>query len=151
MGEENRAFTAGSEKLLVDFKGWKFRPLICYDLRFPVWSRNRNDYDVLIYVANWPESRREVWKTLLKARALENQCYVLGLNRIGTDGKGISYAGDSMLIDARGHVISKTKAYEESVETVKISLEELEDFREKFPVHLDADDFSLHFNKIINK
>ncbi len=144
MGEEHRAFASGSEKLITDFKGWRFRPLICYDLRFPVWSRNRNDYDVLIYIANWPESRREVWKSLLIARALENQCYVLGLNRVGTDGKNISYSGDSLLIDPRGEILSKTKAYEESVETVKISLEELQDFRKKFPVYLDADNFSIY-------
>jgi predicted amidohydrolase len=144
MGEEHMTFSAGSEKLLVNYKGWRFRPLICYDLRFPVWSRNRDDYDILIYIANWPGSRKEVWKSLLVARALENQCYVLGLNRIGTDGKGISYAGDSMLIDPRGIVMSKTKAYKETVETVKISLEKLQDFCEKFPVHLDADDFSIH-------
>jgi predicted amidohydrolase len=145
MGEEHMAFSAGSKKLLVNYKEWRFRPLICYDLRFPVWSRNRNDYDMLIYIANWPESRREVWKSLLVARALENQCYVIGLNRIGTDGKGISYSGDSMLIDPRGIVISKTKAYTESVETVKISLKNLQDFREKFPAYLDADDFSIHY------
>ncbi len=143
MGEEHQAFAAGSEKLIVNYKGWRFRPLICYDLRFPVWSRNRNDYDVLIYVANWPESRREVWKALLIARALENQCYVLGVNRIGVDANAISYSGDSMLIDSRGKIISATKPYEESLETVKISLNELNEFREKFPVHLDADEFSM--------
>lgn len=143
MGEEHQAFTAGSEILFVKYKGWRFRPLICYDLRFPVWSRNRNDYDMLIYIANWPESRREVWKTLLIARALENQCYVLGVNRIGTDGKGISYSGDSMIIDPRGKILSNSKPYTESLETVKISLDELQDFREKFPVHLDADEFSI--------
>ncbi len=143
MGDEHQAFTAGSEKLFVKYKDWRFRPLICYDLRFPVWSRNRNDYDILVYIANWPESRREVWKILLIARALENQCYVLGVNRIGTDGKGISYSGDSMLIDPRGKILSNSKPYKESLETVKISLDELQDFREKFPVHLDADEFSV--------
>ncbi len=143
MGKEHQVFTAGSEKLFVKYKGWRFRPLICYDLRFPVWSRNRNDYDMLIYIANWPESRREVWKTLLIARALENQCYVLGVNRIGTDANGISYSGDSMIIDPRGKLLSNSKPYTESLETVIISLDELQDFREKFPVHLDADEFSI--------
>ena len=143
MGEEHRVFAAGSEKLIVNFKGWRFRPLICYDLRFPVWSRIQNDYDVLIYVANWPESRREVWKALLIARALENQCYVLGVNRIGVDGKGVSYSGDSMLINPRGKLISTTRPYEESLETVEISLKDLNEFREKFPVHLDADEFLM--------
>jgi predicted amidohydrolase len=150
MGEEHHYYTAGNKKMITELKGWKLMPLICYDLRFPVWSKNDYKeeayaYDLLIYIANWPESRREVWKSLLVARALENQCYVIGLNRIGTDGKGISYSGDSMLIDPRGIIISKTKAYTESVETVKISLKNLQDFRKKFPAYLDADDFSIHY------
>ena len=105
MGEENEHYTSGREKLLTKLNEWRFRPLICYDLRFPVWSRNRSDYDVLIYVANWPESRREVWKNLLIARALENQAFVVGVNRIGKDGRDISYSGDSLVIDPRGQII----------------------------------------------
>ena len=143
MGEENEHYTAGQEKLITLLENWHFRPLICYDLRFPVWSRNTADYDVLIYVANWPESRREVWKNLLIARALENQSYVVGVNRNGTDGRDISYSGDSLVISPRGQVISNTIPYKESAETVKISWEELKEFRDKFPVHLDADDFTI--------
>ena len=143
MGEEHDHYTAGDIKLITKFRGWGFRPLICYDLRFPVWSRNRSDYNVLIYIANWPESRREVWKSLLVARALENQAYVIGVNRIGSDGRNISYSGDSMLVDSRGQIISETEPYEESAETVRISLDELMEFREKFPVYLDADEFVI--------
>jgi len=112
-------------------------------LRFPVWSRNKNDYDILIYVANWPERRNDAWKTLLKARAIENQCYVIGVNRIGNDGNGIYHSGDSAIIDPKGNIISKTKAHEESVETVVLDLDELNNFRIKFPVAHDADFFEL--------
>ena len=143
MGEENEHYTSGREILLTKLNEWRFRPLICYDLRFPVWSRNRSDYDVLIYVANWPESRREVWKSLLVARALENQAYAVGVNRIGKDGRDISYSGDSLVIDPRGQIISRTKSNIEAVETLSIPLDELQDFREKFPVHLDADEFTI--------
>lgn len=143
MGEENEHYTSGKEILITKLNEWRFRPLICYDLRFPVWSRNRSDYDVLLYVANWPESRREVWKNLLVARALENQAYAVGVNRIGEDGRDISYSGDSLVIDPRGQIISRTKPNFEAVETLSISLDELQDFREKFPVHLDADEFTI--------
>ncbi len=144
MGEENEHYTAGNEKLITKLGNWFLRPLICYDLRFPVWSRNTSDYDVLLYVANWPESRREVWKSLLVARALENQAYVVGVNRIGEDGRGISYSGDSLLINPRGEIISHVEPYKQGIGTVNISLEELRAFRDKFPVHLDADSFTIH-------
>ena len=143
MGEENQHYSAGKKKLITRLSEWRFRPLICYDLRFPVWSRNKSDYDVLLYVANWPASRRHVWKSLLLARALENQAYVVGVNRIGKDGNGISYHGDSMIIDPRGNVISKTQPDTESFETVSLSLNELKAFRDKFPVSMDADEFQL--------
>ncbi|GAB4291848.1 MAG: amidohydrolase [Marinilabiliales bacterium] len=143
MGNEHRNYSQGKSKLIFDINGWKICPLICYDLRFPVWSRNKGDYDVLIYVANWPESRREVWNTLLLARALENQCYVIGVNRIGNDGNMISYSGDSVVINAKGKIISETKPYSLSVETVELSLDELTEFRQKFPVFLDQDDFEI--------
>jgi predicted amidohydrolase len=143
MGEENEHYSQGKEQLILQHAGWRIFPLICYDLRFPVWSRNRNNYDLLIYVANWPESRRQVWRSLLIARALENQVYVLGLNRIGKDGQGLTYSGDSMVIDPKGNIISNTNPYEESVETISLSLEELNRFRKKFPVGKDADDFEL--------
>jgi predicted amidohydrolase len=125
-------------------------PLICYDLRFPVWSRNRFnkeqekwDYDVLIYVANWPEIRSYPWKQLLIARAIENQCFVVGVNRIGKDGNGFDHAGDSMVINPRGEIISKTKTNQESVETIELDINYLNEFRKVFPVGLDADDFDL--------
>jgi len=143
MGEENKYYSAGTQKVIIEYKGWRFRPLICYDLRFPVWSRNRSDYDVLIYVANWPKNRREVWNTLLIARALENQAYVVGVNRVGADGRNISYNGDSVIISPEGEVLAGLKPGEEGFGTADISLDELNEFRNKFPVHLDADDFSV--------
>jgi predicted amidohydrolase len=143
MGEENKHYTAGREKKIITVNDCRILPLICYDLRFPVWSRNRGDYDMLIYIANWPEPRRHVWKNLLIARALENQVYVVGLNRIGEDGQGLSYSGDSMVIDPKGRIISNTEPYKESVETVEVSLKSLNEFRKKFPVGKDADDFEI--------
>lgn len=147
---EHKHFTAGEEKLIVELKGWKICPLICYDLRFPVWSRNKwnketnaSNYDVLLYVANWPEVRSYPWKQLLIARAIENQSYLIGVNRIGEDGNKFSHSGDSCIINPRGEVISKTKANEDTVETITLNMLYLEDFRKVFPVGSDADDFSL--------
>ena len=143
MGEENEHYSGGNKRMIFTYGNWRIFPLICYDLRFPVWSRNRDDYDLVFYVANWPESRRHVWKSLLLARALENQVYVVGVNRIGSGGQGLTYAGDSLVIDPKGTIISKTEPYVESSETVTLSLSELNKFREKFPVGKDADDFEL--------
>ncbi len=143
MGNEHYVYTKGKKKHISDINEWKIRPLICYDLRFPVWSRNENDYDVLVYIANWPENRRDAWLTLLIARAIENQCYVIGVNRVGQDGNAISYSGDSVVIDPKGRIISETKPYKESVETLKLSISELTEFRQKFPVDLDADKFNV--------
>ncbi|MFH2143999.1 MAG: amidohydrolase [Bacteroidota bacterium] len=143
MGNEHNNYSNGSERLIVDINHWKICPLICYDLRFPVWSRNKGDYDILIYIANWPETRREIWITLLMARAIENQCYVVGVNRIGVDGNAISYSGDSIVVNPKGTIISGTKPYKESVETIELSLDELTEFRQKFPVGLDADNFKI--------
>ena len=140
---EDQHFTSGKSRLIVTLKEWRICPLICYDLRFPVWSRNKNDYDVLIYIANWPKARREAWNVLLKARAHENQCYVIGVNRIGLDGKQTPFSGDSAVIDPKGQVISKTKPNTTSVETVTLSWNDLAQFREKFPVAKDADDFEI--------
>jgi len=140
---EDKHYTAGTEQLYVNINDWRIKPLICYDLRFPVWSRNRQDYDLLIYIANWPERRNDVWKTLLKARAIENQSYVIGVNRVGEDGNAIYHSGDSAVIDPKGNSISKIKAHEEGVETVSISLDELNSFRDKFPIADDADDFVI--------
>ncbi len=149
MAKEDDNYTAGTKKIIKEINGWKICPLICYDLRFPVWSRNKFingkwDYDVLIYVANWPEVRNYPWKQLLIARAIENQCYVIGVNRIGRDGNDFAHSGDSMVINPRGEIISKTKANEESVETVKLDKEYLEEFRKAFPVGLDSDDFEIN-------
>lgn len=142
MGEENIYFSSGKNQLIFNFRGIRICPGICYDLRFPVWSRNRKNYDLLINSANWPESRRDVWITLLKARAIENQCYVAGCNRVGIDGKGISYCGDSMIISPRGEIISSSEPVENCIEG-EISLTILTDFRRDFPVLEDADDFNI--------
>ncbi|MGQ0828418.1 MAG: amidohydrolase [Bacteroidota bacterium] len=144
MGDEHNHYSFGKGKLIVEIKGWKICPLVCYDLRFPVWSRNvKSEYDVLVYVANWPERRNHHWKTLLLARAIENQSYVVGVNRIGNDGKDISHSGDSAVIDPKGVIISKTKANEESIETVTLNYSELVEYRQVFPAALDADDFKI--------
>ncbi len=141
IGEENNHYSAGTQKVIVDFKGWQFCILVCYDLRFPVWSRNTENYDVVIYVANWPASRANVWKSLLVARALENQSYCVGVNRVGTDGLGIHYQGDSMLVSPKGWAESLEKT--ESVRTFDISYSKLHDFRKHFPVLDDKDSFQL--------
>ncbi len=155
MAKEDEFYTAGKKKIVKKINDWKICPLVCYDLRFPVWSRNRFtkdevgstngqwDYDVLIYVANWPEVRNQPWKQLLIARAIENQCYVIGVNRVGKDGNDIAHSGDSMVINPRGEIISHTKADEESIETIKLDIDYLDDFRKAFPVGLDADDFDI--------
>ncbi len=145
MGNEDKHYTAGNKKLVLDYKGWKICPLICYDLRFPVWSKNRkeNTYDVLIYVANWPQVRSYPWKQLLIARAIENQAYVVGVNRIGDDGNSIAHSGDSAIINARGELISTTKEHEDKIETVSLSYNYLKDFRLAFPVLLDGDNFEV--------
>ena len=144
MGNEHNHYKAGRKKLIVNLHGWRIMPLICYDLRFPVWSRNNNDYDIGIYIANWPEARNGIWSTLLKARALENQAYIVGVNRIGNDGEGLSYSGDSVILSSKAETMSKTVAYMESVETVSLSMDDLLEFRKKFPVLLDADSFKIN-------
>ncbi len=143
MLDEHKSFTAGEDRQIVEINGWRLCPLICYDLRFPVWSRNRGDYDGLIYIANWPEARRHAWSSLLVARAIENQAYVIGVNRVGQDGNGLAFSGDSAAIDSRGKVFSKTQPYNAEIETVILSYQDLQDFREKFQVSLDADNFKL--------
>lgn len=146
MGGENEHFTAGNRQLIFQFKGIRIAAFICYDLRFPVWSRNRKEYyDLAVYIANWPESRREVWQTLLKARAIENQAYVAGVNCVGTDEAGLTYAGDSALIDARGKVVGGCREFTEETVIVEMDAEELHRFRKKFSVLEDADDFQLFF------
>jgi omega-amidase len=135
----------------VELNGWKINLQVCYDLRFPVYSRNRWDkkndlhanYDLMIYVANWPEVRSHPWKTLLLARAIENQAFVVGVNRIGKDGNGIAHSGDSAAINPRGEIVSTLSAHEDKIETIELNLEELIQFRKQFPVGMDADDFTL--------
>lgn len=144
IGGENQNYTPGTSRLVFNYLEFRISTIICYDLRFPVWIRNRNDYDLLICVANWPGSRREVWKTLLKARALENQCYVAAVNRIGDDPEGNSYAGDSVVLDPRAAVIAEIPEYSEGVVTCEVSITQLEQFRKKFPVWKDADDFTIN-------
>ncbi len=143
MGAEDRFYSAGKNRLVTRLKGWRISPLICYDLRFPVWSRNCNDTDVLIYVANWPASRRTVWNVLLKARAIENQVFVAGVNRVGTDGEGIKYLGETRMINPKGEVIAGLDSGFPGITIATLSPEDLTTFREKFPVALDADNFTI--------
>jgi len=148
MGLEQEQFVAGNRQLTVPYKGWNIRLIICYDLRFPVWIRNRkNEYDVLICPANWPAVRANVWKTLLAARALENQCYVCGVNRIGEDGQQTNHHGDSVLIDFKGNRILETVLNEESIATEVLRKDFLDDFRERFPAWMDADKFKIIAHK----
>ena len=141
MGQEHQYYVSGHEKTIVEFKGWRFCPLICYDLRFPVWSRNAENYDVLIYMANWPELRHNVWKNLLVARAIENQCYCVGVNRTGMDGAGINHIGDSALISPKG--TSEFIGTAETHQTFELSYPDLHNFRKSFPVLDDRDQFAL--------
>jgi omega-amidase len=155
---EDEQYTAGTKRLIASVKGWKINLLVCYDLRFPVWARQTSpltplqrrgeladsglEYDVLIYVANWPEKRIHAWKTLLQARAIENQCYVVGVNRVGNDGNNIHYSGESMIIDPTGEVLY-TKKEEEDIFTMSLDKTHLQTVREKFPFWKDADGFQM--------
>lgn len=144
MGCENDTLTAGHEIKIFEFRGWHIRPIVCYDLRFPVWNRNKdNHYDLLICVAAWPTARHNIFEILLRARAIENQCYVVGVNRVGTDGLNINYAGGSTVIDIYGNIISQLPENTIGCGQTTISLEKLNHYREKFPTTLDADDFSI--------
>ena len=152
-GEEDQHYSAGNKRLIASVKGWKINLQVCYDLRFPVWARQSPlssrrgaggevEYDVLIYVANWPERRSHAWKTLLCARAIENQCYVIGVNRVGDDAKNIHYSGNSLVIDPMGQVLYHM-ADEEDINTITLSKEKLQEVRTKFPFLNDADDFTM--------
>lgn len=147
MAHEHDHYTAGTRRVIVDIKGWRVRPLVCYDLRFPVWSRNRFDgdeaYDLVLYVANWPERRRYAWQTLIKARAIENLSYCVAVNCVGKDGNGVNYTGDSAAIDFLGQPMTEASE-QEFVTTVALDRAALRAFREKFPAHLDADEFQLN-------
>lgn len=139
---ETDEYVAGCRRVVVTWRGVRFLLQVCYDLRFPVFSRNRGDYDAVIYVANWPAGRREVWQTLLKARALENQCFVIGVNIVGSD-KVCEYMGDSAVIDAYGHTLAACKGGAEEVAVAELDMERLQRFRQKFPVLNDADVFNI--------
>lgn len=142
LGEEHEHYAAGEIRMIADLNGWKILPLICYDLRFPVWARNADEYDILLYVANWPERRINAWKTLLEARAIENQCYVIGVNRVGNDAHGIYYPGESSLIDPKGEVFIR-EAHNEQTHTFSLSYHHLNHIRETLPFLKDRDTFKI--------
>ena len=149
MGKEHLTYAPGKKRMIRNFRGWKIMPQICYDLRFPVWNRNRYDlttsefeYDLLIFVANWPAPRIAVWDSLLKARALENQCFSIGVNRTGSDGEGIDYNGNSIVYNYKGQPMYKT-TNQPFMQTVELDLTELQSFRNKFPVYLDWDKYEI--------
>jgi predicted amidohydrolase len=143
MADEHTHYQAGEKQVVISYLGWNIAVFICYDLRFPVWSRNLGSaYDAAIYVANWPAPRATAWRTLLQARAIENLSYVIGVNRIGTDANGLTYAGDSLLVDFKGGLLLDLASHDQ-IATAELSATELAEFRDKFPAHLDADSFSL--------
>ncbi len=145
LADEQKTYSTGSKKIIMELNGWKICPLICYDLRFPVWSRRtkQEDYDLLIYVANWPERRIHAWSQLLTARAIENQSYVAGVNRVGDDGHAIYHSGYSAVIDFKGEPMSKAMPDAESTESIMLNKTTLLDFRMHFPFENDADQFHL--------
>lgn len=154
MAEEQQVYTPGESLLIGQWKGWRICPLICYDLRFPVWSRNRwnaaekkASYDVLIYVANWPKVRIQAWDTLLRARAMENLSYVVGVNRVGSDGNNVEYSGHSSIIDPKGESIFSVEGGE-AIRTTAISANLLQAYRDKFPAFMDSDDFSIEVEHV---
>ena len=144
MGGEHECYAAGREPLLVSWRGARIAPLICYDLRFPVWSRRRAsyDYDIVVYIANWPAARHYAWQQLLRARAIENQACAVGVNRVGADGRGVAHAGGSAAIDALGKPILELDG-QPAIETIALDLGALRELRQRFPVALDADVFTL--------
>jgi predicted amidohydrolase len=142
---EHTVYTLGIEKIIIDYKGWKICPLVCYDLRFPVWARNVEDYDLLIYVANWPKPRITAWDTLLKARAIENMCYTVGVNRVGIDANKLEYNGHSAAYDCLGEQIAQTKENKENTVILKVDKKYLNETREKLNFLSDKDNFKLQF------
>jgi len=143
MAHEEKHFTDGNDQVIVEVNGWKIKPLICYDLRFPVWSRNNNlAYDLLLYVANWPQPRISAWDALLKARAIENISYSVGVNRIGKDGTNKIYNGHSACYDYKGELLNELNEKNEII-LLTLSKSDLIDYRDKFPAHLDADSFHI--------
>ncbi len=140
---ENQFLSKGSDRLIIEIDGWKICPLICYDLRFPIFSRNNVDYDILIYLANWPVNRVDAWDTLLKARAIENQCFSIGVNRVGEDGNGVPFNGSSKIFDAFGKELFATHLDKEEVLKFEISMDELKLKRRKMNFLQDRDNFTL--------
>ncbi len=149
MGGEHKTIKAGNKQLIVEYKGWKIKPMVCYDLRFPIWSKNTLDengvyaYDLAIYIGNWPAVRTYPWQQLLKARAIENLAYVAGVNRVGIDGFGTHYSGDSLVMDPKGYVLKRAEKGKEEIFAQTLSYEALVDFRTKFNAGLDWDDFVI--------
>lgn len=139
---ESDNYTSGDSKVIIEYKGWKICPMICYDLRFPVWSRNLEEYDLLIYVANWPSKRKFAWRSLLVARAIENQCYVIGVNRVGFDNSENFHSGETSIINALGELLY-IKSHTEDVFTTDISKPELDKVRKQFPFLNDKDNFKI--------
>lgn len=149
MAGEHQRYAGGQARLLVELNGWRICPQVCYDLRFPVWLRNRHDpatqrldYDLLLFVANWPAPRRHAWQTLLRARAIENLSYVIGVNRVGVDGNQLAYAGDSAVLDFLGQPLAQAQD-QPGIITATLSASALHEHRQRFPAWLDADEFSL--------
>ena len=142
MAGEDEIYTAGAARVVAGLKGWTISPFVCYDLRFPVWTRRRNDYDLLLFVANWPAPRHDAWATLLRARAMENHAFVVGVNRIGSDANGVDYPGGSVVLDFLGRELAACGAGR-ATRVARLSRAALDDARARFPVHRDADDFHL--------
>lgn len=138
---EHKKFTSGFERLIVNYKGWRICPLICYDLRFPVWARNNQEYDVLLYVANWPAVRIKAWDALLKARAIENMTYTIAVNRVGVDANGYAYCGNSIVLDSLGEILEAPVANKEMGCTVTLSYDSLVKNRNRFGFLMDGDSF----------
>lgn len=140
---EDKVYKAGNQKIVISYKGWKLCPMVCYDLRFPVWARNTDNYDVLIYVANWPVPRIDAWDTLLKARAIENMSYCIGVNRIGVDGIGVKYCGSSTVYDVLGKKLTNIPLNKEVVEIVTLSKNHIRKYRNALKFLEDRDEFNL--------
>lgn len=149
MGGEHETISPGNKQLIVELKGWKIKPMICYDLRFPVWSKNTLDkegnyaYDIAVYIGNWPAVRTYPWQQLLKARAIENLAYVVGVNRVGIDGQGNKYSGDSLVMDPKGYVLKRAEKGKEEVFAQTLSYDEIMEFRKQFDAAQDWDEFEI--------
>lgn len=143
LAKEDQTYTSGKDRLIVEYKGWKICPLICYDLRFPVWARNTSDYDLLIYVANWPETRIHAWNILLQARAIENMSYCIGVNRTGNDGNDYKYNGHTAAYDCLGKSLFENDRAKEFIQIIELDKSHLEETRDKLKFLQDRDKFSL--------